>query len=84
MPVAPNGCVKPSATEAEAGVTAMLLNAGEQVRVVLPDTLPLVAVISVGPPIAVQLAWPLVRPIEAAVALPELHCTGVYSGPMGP
>ena len=84
IPVAPNGCVKPSATEADNGVTAMLLNAGEQVSVVLPDTMPLAAVISVGPPIAVQAAWPLMAPIEAAVALPEVHCTCVYRGPIGP
>ena len=62
----------------------MLLNAGEQASVVLPDTLPLVAVISVGPPKAVQFAWPLMPPIEAAVALPEVHCTCVYRGPIGP
>ena len=62
----------------------MLVSTGEQVSVVLPDTLPLVAVIVVSPPTIVQVAWPLFGSIEAVAIVFEFHCTCGYKGPMGP
>ncbi len=75
MPFAVNSCVWPAVRVGEAGVTAMEVNtAPVQVRVVLPLTPPLVAVIN-APPVDKHLAIPLLLPIVATPVLFDVHAT---------
>ncbi len=83
MPLAVNCCIVPAGIVAVAGDTVTALNtAAVQVRVVLPLTVPLVAVIC-ELPILRHCATPLAAPMVATVVLPDDHVTelSVCDGP---
>jgi len=74
VPVAVNCCVLPATTDGFAGVTAMDTSvAAVTVKLVFPDTLPLVALIVVDP-IPAPVATPALL-IVATVVVSELHVT---------
>jgi hypothetical protein len=80
VPVAENCCVRPLAIDGLGGVTAIDCNAApEQVSVVLPEMLPLVAEIVVLPEPATQVARPDVL-IVATPVLVEPQVTPLNGG----
>jgi len=83
VPVAANCWVAPTGIVAAAGDTVMAVNtAAVQVRVVLPLTVPLVAVIC-ELPVLRHCATPLAAPMVATVVLADDHVTelSVCDGP---